>query len=103
MPEAENRRRIYMYFQHRQGWHCQFLEEDLRTPLPRVLKFATQEKVIALVERGGGFSDLASRQAMDQAIATGRGGVFLSLTADQYAQLCTRRGSEVNHVGATDS
>ena len=27
--------RVYMVFQDRHGWHCQFLEADLKTPLPR--------------------------------------------------------------------
>ena len=44
-----------------------------------------------LVERGGGLPDLASRHALDQAIAKGRGGIFLNLTPDQYAQLRQRR------------
>ena len=48
-------------------------------PLP------SPDKVVELVERGGGLSNLESRQALDQAIETGRGGVFLSLTEAQYA------------------
>jgi hypothetical protein len=32
-------------------------------------------------------SDLASRQALDQAVETGRGGVFLNRTAEQHAKL----------------
>jgi hypothetical protein len=26
--------RVYMSFMDRKGWHCQFLEADLKTPLP---------------------------------------------------------------------
>jgi hypothetical protein len=100
MVDRNDRRRVYLYFQFRQGWHCQFLEEDLRTSLPRTLTFSSSDKVIALIERGGGLTDLASRQALDQAIATGRGGVFLSLSAEQYAELRKPRG---NHDRATDS
>ena len=80
-----------MSFQCRYGWHCQFLEEDLKTPLPRKLHFASPDKVVELVERGGGLSNLESRQALDQAIEIGRGGVFLSLTEEQYAKLKTNR------------
>jgi len=64
MPTVETQHRVYLLFQHRAGWQCQFLEEDLRTPLPRALTFATAEKVAALVERGGGLTDLASHQAL---------------------------------------
>jgi hypothetical protein len=42
---------------------------------------------VAFVDRGSGLSNLEGRQALDLAIATGRGGVFLSLTTDQYSQL----------------
>ena len=31
-------RRVYMYFMLRDGWHCQFLEADLKTPLPKKAK-----------------------------------------------------------------
>ena len=69
------------------GWNCQFLEEDLKTSLPRKLHFKSAEKVVELVGRGGGLTDRESRLLLDQAIATGRGGVFLSLIAEQYAKL----------------
>jgi len=36
-------------------------------------------------------SNLESRQALDQAIGIGRGGVFLNLTEEQYARLKTKR------------
>ena len=87
MPPQDERHRVYMYFQYRNGWQCQFLEKDLKAALPRKLCFATPDKVIKLVERGGGITDQESRLMLNQAIATGRGGVFLRLTADQYAKL----------------
>jgi len=79
-----------MSFQCRNGWHGQFLEQDLKTPLPKKLCFASLGKVVELVERGGGLSNLESRQALDQAIEIGRGGVFLSLTGEQYSKLLIR-------------
>ena len=91
MGDRNGRRRVYLYFQFRQGWQCQFLEPDLKTSLPRKPVLADSEKLIGLVERGGGLPDLASRHALDQAIAKGRGGIFLNLTPDQYAQLRQRR------------
>jgi len=35
-----------MSFQCRNGWNCQFLEQDLKIPLPRKLHFATSNKVV---------------------------------------------------------
>ena len=54
------RHRVYMSFQCRYGWHCQFLEQDLKTPLSRKLHFSSSEEVIELVERGGGLTDQLS-------------------------------------------
>jgi hypothetical protein len=76
-----------MYFQYRNGWQCRFLEQDRKTSLPRKLHFTSPDNVIKLVERGGGITDQESRLMLDQAIVTGRGGVFLNLTAEQYAKL----------------
>ncbi len=79
-----------MSFQDRYGWHCQFLEEDLKTPLPRKLLFTCADKVIELIERGGGFTDQDARSMVNQAIEMGRGGIFLKLTEEQYAALRVR-------------
>jgi hypothetical protein len=87
MTSQDSGHRVYMSFQCRYGWHCQFLERDLKTPLPGKLHFASPDKVVELVEQGGGLSNLESRQALDQAIEIGRGGVFLNLTEGQYAKL----------------
>jgi hypothetical protein len=43
--------------------------------------------VIELVERGSGLTDPESRLILDQAIVTGRGGVYLSLTREQCIKL----------------
>ena len=83
----DERHRVYMSFQDRRGWQVQFLEADLKTALPRKLHFASADKVIELVARGGGLGNLESKQMLDQAIEMGRGGVFLSLTPEQYAEL----------------
>ena len=55
------RYRVYMSFQFRDGWYCQFLEQDLKTALPRKLHFASSDKVIELVEHAGAFTDQESR------------------------------------------
>lgn len=84
------KRKVYLYFQLNNNWQCQFLEADLKTPLPRKLTFATSDKVLELVERAGGLKDLAARQAIEHGIEIGRGGVHLTLTPEQYAKLKRR-------------
>jgi hypothetical protein len=74
-------------FMLRQGWHCQFLEADLKTPLPRRLEFKESAKVFEIAERGGYRMNLEGRQAIEHAIENGRGGVWLELSEEQYARL----------------
>jgi hypothetical protein len=76
-----------MSFMHRDGWYCQFLDEDLKTSLTRKLTFATSEKILELAEHAGALRDLACRQAIEHGIEVGRGGVWLMLTRDQYGKL----------------
>lgn len=79
--------RVYMYFQTQSGWHCQFLEEDLKTPLPRKLNLLRQEKLFEIAEHGGYVLNLEGRQALQHAIEMGRGGIWLELTEEQYRKL----------------
>ena len=76
-----------MPFQTRSGWHSQFLEEDLKTPIPIQLNFVCQERLSEIAERGGYRLSLEGRQSMQRAIDMGRGGVWLELTEDQYRRL----------------
>jgi hypothetical protein len=87
MTSPNDRHRVYLSFQDRKGWHCQFLEADLKTPLPRHLHFKSPDKIIELVQRGGGFPDQESRLMLNQGIEKGRGGVFLNLTEEQHSKL----------------
>ena len=80
-------RDVYMYYMLRDGWYCQFLEADLKTALPRTFTFAAPEKIVELAERGRGLKDLASKQALEHGIETGRGGIFLHLTLEQNNKL----------------
>ena len=68
-------------------WRCQFWEDDLRTPLPRKLRFADSGKIVELVERTGSLRNLETRQALEHGISKGRGGMFLTVTAEQYQKL----------------
>jgi hypothetical protein len=46
--------------------------------------------MVELVERAGGFTDQETRLMANQGIEMGRGRIFLSLTAEQYAKLRKR-------------
>jgi hypothetical protein len=93
IPQAcpsDPRHRVYVYmsFQLNRGrWQLQFFEKDMQTTLARSGSLSTAEAVIALADRGGGLSNLEYRKALGLAIANRRGGIFLSLTTDQYRQL----------------
>jgi hypothetical protein len=76
-----------MHFMIRDGWHCQFLEEDLKTPLPKRLTFGDVSKVRELAEKGRAFANLEARHAFNQGVEVGRGGIYLQLTEEQYAKL----------------
>jgi hypothetical protein len=85
--ERGAKRRVYLHFMWRAGWYCQFLEDDLKTPIPRKVVLPDSAKLLELVERGGYVLNLENRQALEHAITNGRGSVWLELTADQYAKL----------------
>ncbi len=76
-----------MHFMLVKGWYCQFLEADLKTPLPKKLNLPDIRKVEGLIERGRGFVAPEVRSAFAQAIENGRGGVYLELTEEQYRKL----------------
>jgi hypothetical protein len=79
---------VYISFFSRSGWYCQFLEEDLKTPLPRT--FATSDKILQLAEHAGALHNLECRQAIEHGVSVGRGGVFLMLANEQYGKLRRR-------------
>ena len=76
-----------MSFMLRQDWFCQFLEADCKTPLPGKFTFQEPAKIIELAERGGYGKNLEDRQSLEHAIETGRGGIWLELTEEQYCKL----------------
>jgi hypothetical protein len=79
-----------MYFMQRQGWYCQFLEADLKTSLPLKLNLDCPEKLIEMVKRGGGLPNREADQMLRYGIGMGRGGVWLSITEEQYQTLKKR-------------
>jgi hypothetical protein len=50
-----------MYFFLRSGWQVQFLEPDLKTPLPKKLTFADPEKIRELARRGEAWGDIRGK------------------------------------------
>ena len=68
------------------GWRVTFLEENLRTALPRTFYFRDAEKIREMARKGGAES-LAGVQGVDSGIALGRGGVWLALSPNQCAAL----------------
>jgi hypothetical protein len=76
--------RVYMTFFQREGWYVQFLEADLKTPLPRKLNFTDPEKIKELARRGEAWSTSEAKQMLEVAIESGRGGCYLNLTPVQY-------------------
>ena len=79
--------RVFMTFFHRKGWQVQFVEADLKTPLPRMFTFADPEKIRELARRGEAMGTSEARQMLEYAIEAGRGGVYLKLTPEQHAKL----------------
>ena len=80
-------KRVYMEFRFRQGWYCQFWEEDRKTSLPRKVLLADDRKLFELAKRGGFTLNLAGRQEIEEAIRKKRGGIWLELTPEQHAKL----------------
>ena len=54
-------KRVYMEFRFRQGWYCQFWEEDRKTSLPRKVLLTDDRKLFEMAKRGGFTLNLAGR------------------------------------------
>ena len=90
MPNARKpaRHRVLMHFMRRNGHCISFLEENCKTNLKLKLTFATADKIIEMHERWGEIRTHEARQKIERDIAMGRpGGVWLILSAEQYAKL----------------
>jgi hypothetical protein len=70
-----------------QSWLCEFVD-DARIAMPiRKLQVGTSDKIREIAMRGGALKNLESRQMLEYGISSGRGGVTLNLTGEQYAKL----------------
>jgi hypothetical protein len=82
---------VYFRFVRGQSWDCQFLEEDLKTVLPRRLSLKDSRKLFQIAERGGVSMNPGAKFKIQRAIDEGRGGIWLELTDEQYRKLLKRR------------
>ena len=76
-----------MQFEFKAGWVCQFLEEDLKTMLPKRVTVKDEKKIWELAKRGGFTLNISGRQEIEQALRRKRGGIWLDLTPEQYQKL----------------
>lgn len=86
---APQRHRAYLTFFVRGAgqWVCSFLEPDLRTPVGRGCLFGSAEKVRELVRKSQTRLEEAERRTLEAGLETGRGGLWLELSAEQYLRL----------------
>jgi hypothetical protein len=77
---------IYVAFEKKVSWHLVISDSQSQRQLC-TLVFADDGKIVELVKRGGGLTNLESKQALERAIENGKGGVFLKLTPEQYDNL----------------
>lgn len=83
-----SRHRVLMHFMRPHGYCISFHEEDCKTNLKLKLTFATADKIFEIAERWGEIRTHEARQKIERDVAMGRpGGVWLILSAEQYAKL----------------
>jgi len=64
------------FVRNRIGRHCRFHQNDLpKTPISKGFVFRSAEKIYEVARRGDGFIDFKCRDALDEAVALGRGGI----------------------------
>jgi hypothetical protein len=68
-------------------WICEFVETDQAGTTLRTLRVGAADKIREMAQRGGALRNLESRQMLEYGISSGRGGVTLNLTPEQYARL----------------
>jgi len=79
---------VYMRFQvSGQIWICEFVEADQAAATLRTLRVGAADKIREMAQRGGALKNLESRQMLEYGISSGRGGVTLNLTPEQFARL----------------
>ena len=77
---------VYVAFEKKVSWHLVISDSNSHRRLC-TLVFADDDKIVELVERSGGLTNLESKQALARGIDGGKGGVFLRVTPEQYEKL----------------
>ena len=85
----KNRHLVFMSFIRENGWRCSFCNAD-GTPISRQIVFGCADKVLETARRGNGIANEIDRICLQQEVATGKGGVWLKLTEEQYKSICQR-------------
>lgn len=86
-PSESTKHLVYMSFIRENGWRCRFRDAD-RSILLRQIVFRSAEKVLETARRGNGIANEIDLICLQQEIATGKGGLWLKLTEQQYEALC---------------
>ena len=76
-----------MLFNFGHHWHVSFLEADLTNSPLKELTFADPEDIRDLARRGHGLETSQARALFDYSIGSGRGGIYLQMTTEQYSSL----------------
>jgi hypothetical protein len=76
-----------MSFEFKTGWLCQFLDEELKTILPRRVTVKDEKKIWEMAKRGRFTLNISGREELEQALRRKRGGIWLELTPEQYRKL----------------
>jgi hypothetical protein len=81
--------KVLMSFHYRNGWSVMFFDMDRRrAKLPRCAFFATDEGMVAFIQRGQGIPTLEDKNILEMQMRGNRfGDVTLELTDEQYAKL----------------
>jgi hypothetical protein len=76
----------FSYWLNEGVWFYQFIDTGLAVMGP-VRRTRDPNVIRGIAERGGGISDLESRNMLDYGISHSKGGLYLMLTDEQYARL----------------
>ena len=85
--ETATGHRVFLSFARQENgwWFCRVHKDDLgKTPLSKLITFRDAVKVVEMARRGRGLTGVASRQALDEAVACGRGHIMLMLDESQF-------------------
>ena len=85
--ETATGHRVFLSFARQETgwWFCRIHKDDMaKTPLSKLITFRDAAKVVEMARRGRGLTGVASRQALDEAVACGRGQIMLMLDESQF-------------------